>query len=64
MAILENFENWWELEKPNLSVKIFSDLVCSDCQQTTDKSYISDKQQTHAHILAEDDKYQTDQDKI
>ena len=32
MGILENFENAWDLDdEPNLSVKIFSDLVCNDC---------------------------------
>jgi hypothetical protein len=32
MAILENFENSWELEEPNLATKIFSDLVCAECE--------------------------------
>jgi hypothetical protein len=32
MGILDNFENWLETREPeNLSVKIFSETVCSDC---------------------------------
>jgi hypothetical protein len=32
MAILENFEHSLELESPNLATKIFSDLVCAECE--------------------------------
>ena len=33
MGILENFENAWDIEEsPNLAVKIFSDLVCAECE--------------------------------
>ena len=33
MGILDNLENaFGNLEEPNLSVKIFSDLVCAECE--------------------------------
>jgi hypothetical protein len=32
MAILDNFENSWELDSPNLATKIFSDMVCIGCE--------------------------------
>ena len=33
MGILDNLENSWDIEeKPNLAVKIFSDMVCSECE--------------------------------
>ena len=33
MGILDNLENAWDsLEESNLSVKIFSDLVCAECE--------------------------------
>jgi len=33
MGILDNLENSWDTEeKPNLAVKIFSDMVCSECE--------------------------------
>ena len=33
MGILDNFENWLEYEeKPNLSVKLFSEMVCAECE--------------------------------
>jgi hypothetical protein len=40
MGILDNLEATWELEPehPNLTTKIFSETVCADCQQPTDKS--------------------------
>ena len=41
MGILDNLEAAWDItpsEHPNLTTKIFSETVCADCQQTTDKS--------------------------
>jgi len=33
MAILDNLENSWDTEEsPNLSVKLFSDIVCAECE--------------------------------
>lgn len=33
MAILDNLENSLDIgESPNLSVKLFSDIVCSECE--------------------------------
>jgi hypothetical protein len=33
MGILDNLENSWNIEeKPNLTVKIFSETVCSGCE--------------------------------
>lgn len=33
MGILDNLENSWDIEeKPNLAVKIFSDMVCAECE--------------------------------
>lgn len=32
MSILDNFEHSWELEPANLATKIFSDLVCAECE--------------------------------
>jgi hypothetical protein len=32
MAILDNLEHSWEFEHPNLATKIFSDLVCANCE--------------------------------
>lgn len=33
MGILDNLENSWDIEeKPNLAVKIFSDIVCAECE--------------------------------
>lgn len=32
MAILDNFEHSWELEPTSLATKIFSDLVCAECE--------------------------------
>jgi hypothetical protein len=44
MAILENFENAWDIdlqEEPvNLSVKIFSEIVCNDCSIETESAPI------------------------
>jgi hypothetical protein len=44
MAILENFENAWDIdlqEEPvNLSVKIFSETVCNDCSVETESAPI------------------------
>jgi hypothetical protein len=34
MAILENFENWFELEDNQcLATKIFSETVCQNCSE-------------------------------
>ena len=66
MGILDNLEAAWDItlpEQPNLTTKIFSETVCADCQQTTDKSDTQDKPQDHADILAGDDKSYTDLDK-
>ena len=41
MGILENFENWLEVDEPawqNLSTKIFSETVCKDCSPKTESS--------------------------
>ena len=42
MGILDNLESAWDeefsWEPANLATKIFSETVCSDCQQPTDKS--------------------------
>ena len=38
MGILENFENWLEVDEPswqNLSTKIFAETVCKDCSEST-----------------------------
>lgn len=33
MGILDNLENSWDIEEsPNLSVKLFSDIVCAECE--------------------------------
>lgn len=33
MGILDNLENSWDIEEsPNLSVKLFSDMVCAECE--------------------------------
>lgn len=33
MGILDNLENSWDIgETPNLSVKIFSETVCAECE--------------------------------
>jgi hypothetical protein len=43
MGILENFENWLEVDEPrweNLSTKIFSETVCKDCQCKTESTPI------------------------
>jgi hypothetical protein len=47
MAILENFENAWDIdlqeeptEPENLSVKIFSETVCNDCSVETESAPI------------------------
>lgn len=41
MGILENFENWLEVDEPawqNLSSKIFSETVCENCQCKTEST--------------------------
>jgi hypothetical protein len=43
MGILENFENWLEVDEPawqNLSTKIFSETVCENCQCKTESTPI------------------------
>lgn len=43
MGILENFENWLEVDEPawaNLSTKIFSETVCENCQCKTESEPI------------------------
>jgi hypothetical protein len=43
MGILENFENWLEVDEPrweNLSTKTFSETVCKDCQCKTESTPI------------------------
>jgi hypothetical protein len=43
MAILDNFENWFEIEEPaNLATKIFSETVCKDCQCESNTIQITD----------------------
>jgi hypothetical protein len=42
MAILDNFENWFELEDHQcLATKIFSETVCKDCSVETESSPIT-----------------------
>ena len=41
MGILDNFENWLEVDEPawaNLSTKTFSETVCEDCQCKTEST--------------------------
>jgi hypothetical protein len=41
MGILENFENWLEVDEPrwaNLSTKTFSETVCENCQCKTESA--------------------------
>jgi hypothetical protein len=43
MGILENFENWLEVDEPawqNLSTKTFSETVCENCQCKTESAPI------------------------
>jgi hypothetical protein len=43
MGILDNFENWLEVDEPawqNLSTKIFSETVCENCQCKTESTPI------------------------
>jgi hypothetical protein len=54
MGILENFENWLEVDEPihqNLSTKIFSETVCKDCQPKTESTPIIETDNLGRDIL-------------
>ena len=54
MGILENFENWLEVDEPawqNLSTKIFSETVCENCEVKTESTPIIETDNMGRDIL-------------
>ena len=54
MGILENFENWLEVDEPawaNLSTKFFSETVCKECQCKTESTPIIETDNMGRDIL-------------
>jgi hypothetical protein len=57
MGILENFENWLEVDEPrwaNLSAKTFSETVCENCQCKTESTPIVEKDNMGRDIFWQD----------
>jgi hypothetical protein len=54
MGILDNFENWLEVDEiahQNLSTKIFSETVCKDCSYKTESTPIVETDNMGREIL-------------
>jgi hypothetical protein len=54
MGILDNFENWLEVDEiahQNLSTKIFSETVCKDCSCKTESTPIVETDNMGREIL-------------
>jgi hypothetical protein len=60
MGILDNFENWLEVDEQawaNLSTKTFSETVCKDCEAKTESTPIVETDNMGRDILWQDKEF-------